>query len=327
MKKIILILILSAVANGVNAQIVNIPDVNFKHYLVSNSAINTNGDSEIQVSEAIAFTGTIHCDSFSISDLTGIEVFVNLTKLWCYNNQLTNLDLSQNTALVDLQCDSNQLTNLDLTNNVALKILSCHINKLTTLNVNKNIALKILYCYENQLTDINVSKNLALEKFYCSLNKLTNLDLSNNIALKSLVCNWNQLSSLNIKNGNNAALQTMNAKGNPNLCIQVDNTSNANSYPNWAKDATANYSVNCNYMAVSEMAKNEIKIYPNPVIDKLNFSEEVSEIKIRDIFGKVVKQFSSSKSINILELSKGIYILTAKTRAGRNINHKIIKDL
>ena len=42
-------------------QNVYIPDANFKNYLVNNSAINTNGDGEIQVSEASAFTDTINC--------------------------------------------------------------------------------------------------------------------------------------------------------------------------------------------------------------------------------------------------------------------------
>ena len=51
MKKLLLIFIaLPMIGFGQN---VNIPDANFKAYLVGNTAINTNGDSEIQVSEAI----------------------------------------------------------------------------------------------------------------------------------------------------------------------------------------------------------------------------------------------------------------------------------
>ena len=49
MKKLLLILLyLPIILFGQN---VNIPDANFKAYLVGNSAINTNGDTEIQVSE------------------------------------------------------------------------------------------------------------------------------------------------------------------------------------------------------------------------------------------------------------------------------------
>jgi len=76
MKKLLLILLcLPFIGLGQN---VNIPDANFKAYLVGHWAINTNGDAEIQVSEAAAFNGQILCDSMFISDLTGIEEFILL---------------------------------------------------------------------------------------------------------------------------------------------------------------------------------------------------------------------------------------------------------
>ena len=95
MKKLLLILLcLPMIGLGQN---VSIPDANFKAYLVGYPAINTNGDSEIQVSEAEVFTGIISVSDRNISDLTGIEAFVKLTVLICYNNNLTNLDVSKNT--------------------------------------------------------------------------------------------------------------------------------------------------------------------------------------------------------------------------------------
>jgi len=91
MKKLLLILLcLPLMTLGQN---VNIPDANFKAYLVGYSAINTNGDAEIQVSEATAFNGSIYCTGMNISDLTGIEYFTALTVLLCDTNQLTILDV------------------------------------------------------------------------------------------------------------------------------------------------------------------------------------------------------------------------------------------
>jgi hypothetical protein len=112
-----------------------IPDPNFKAYLVGNTAINTNGDTEISAIEATAYTGGIFCASLSITDLTGIECFTALTTLYCHSNQLTSLDVSQNTALTGLGFYNNQLTSLDVSQNTALTFLNCASNQLTNLNI------------------------------------------------------------------------------------------------------------------------------------------------------------------------------------------------
>jgi Leucine-rich repeat (LRR) protein len=117
MKKLILsTLTVLALSAGINAQNVNIPDASFKANLVGNSAINTNGDTEIQVSEASSFTGIIDCPFASIVDLTGIQEFVLLTELYCDNNNITSLDLSNNTNLVRLNCSFNNLSSLNVAN-------------------------------------------------------------------------------------------------------------------------------------------------------------------------------------------------------------------
>ena len=85
------LLLLAAIvaSTTVQAQIVTIPDANFKAILVGNVAINTNGSDEISVAEAVAFSGAINCDNKNIASLTGIEAFTALTELHCSRNQLT----------------------------------------------------------------------------------------------------------------------------------------------------------------------------------------------------------------------------------------------
>jgi len=56
----------------------------------------------------------------SISDLTGVEAFVNLDTLVCNSNQQTTPDVSNCNALTSLISSSNQLTNLDVSNNTSL---------------------------------------------------------------------------------------------------------------------------------------------------------------------------------------------------------------
>ena len=153
MKKLLLILLCLPI---IGLGQVNIPDANFKAYLVGEPSINTNGDTEIQVSEATAFNGTINCNSMNISDLTVIEDFTALTQLWCLGNLLSSLDVSQNTALNTLNCSDNQLTSLDVSNNTALIYLSCTSNQLSSLDVSNNNALTLLFCADNQLTSLDV---------------------------------------------------------------------------------------------------------------------------------------------------------------------------
>jgi len=159
-------------------QNVNIPDANFKAYLVGNTNINTNGDSEIQVSEASAFTGAIDCSVLNISDLTGIEAFTALTYLNCGNNNLTSLDVSGCTALTDLYCYANQLTSLDVSSNTALNHLYCYDNQLTSLDVSSNTSLDYLDCYGNQLQCLNANNGSPLNLLFCESNQLSCVSVS-----------------------------------------------------------------------------------------------------------------------------------------------------
>ena len=217
-------------------QNVNIPDANFKNYLVNNTDINTNGDSEIQLIEASSYTGTINCGWQNISDLTGIEAFTGLTQLFCFNNQLTSLDLSSNNALNIVECTYNQLTSLNVSGCSALIQLGCSNNQLTSLNLSSNTALNILHCSFNQISSIDLSSNNVLNELYCSNNQLTSLDLSSNNALTNLNCSFNILNCLNLKNGNNINFSGFLVYNNQNLtCIEVDDV-NSPTVINWIND-------------------------------------------------------------------------------------------
>ena len=186
---------------------VNIPDANFKAALLGFSYINTNGDSEISCTEASAYTGSIYVPNLSISDLTGIEAFTNITELWCGSNSLSSLNVSANTALTNLNCYGNQLTNLDVSANTALAQLRCGSNQLTSIDVSANTALEEFFCDNNQLSNLDVSSNTALTTLYCLNNQLTSLDVSSNTALEQLRCYSNQLTSLDVSS--NTALTTL----------------------------------------------------------------------------------------------------------------------
>ncbi len=87
------------------------------------------------------------------------------------------------------------------------------------------------------------------------------------------------------------------------------------------------FNADCNYMSVADIDKKEIAIYPNPVKEILNFSEEVTNVKITDLSGRTVKQFSAKgASVNVANLAKGVYMISGVTKSGEAVNRKIVKE-
>ena len=119
---------------------------------------------------------------------------VKITSLDCYDNQITSLEVSNNTELIDLSCNDNHLKSLNVSKNKALTFLSCEYNQLTNLDVSKNKALKHLLCFNNQLMILDVSNNKWLTYLWCGGNQLKSLDVSKNTILERLYCESNQLS-------------------------------------------------------------------------------------------------------------------------------------
>ncbi|MBR3917184.1 MAG: leucine-rich repeat domain-containing protein, partial [Clostridia bacterium] len=194
----------------------NFPDDVFRQYVAEK--FDENNDWTLSYDEVMNVTN-ISLDESNLYDLTGIQYFKNLSSLWCYDNNLTTLDVSENTALKILVCDYNELTSLDVSNNTALTELYLNDNKLTSLDVSNNTALEWLYFDNNQLTSIDLSNNTALEHLQCSSNQLTSLDVSNNTALEQLYCTNNQLTSINVSN--NIELKDLRCNDNQLEIIDV----------------------------------------------------------------------------------------------------------
>ena len=86
----------------------------------------------------------------------------NLENLWCNENQIASLDISNNPLLNELDCGGNQITTLDVSENTDLTLLDCGGDQITILDVSHNTVLTSLECAGNQLTSLDVSNNIAL---------------------------------------------------------------------------------------------------------------------------------------------------------------------
>ncbi len=226
-----------------SAQNVNIPDINFKNALI-NYSVDTNYDGEISYAEAEAICYLFVFEN-SITNLTGIEAFVNLDTLEIANTQATILDVSACTALkflacagnlftslnisgctslIFLNCEGNQLDSLDVSNNTSLSHLECHNNKLVCLNTSGNSDLYYLDCGLNYLSSLDVSACNALIELYCANNLLDSLDVSGNTALRSLSCSGNKLTSLDVSI--NVMLEYLTCSYNQLTTLDISNNTN-----------------------------------------------------------------------------------------------------
>ncbi|WP_106793621.1 T9SS type A sorting domain-containing protein [Aquimarina sp. Aq78] len=189
----------------------NVPDDNFENYLETHDATGNTvllGDAN-SMGNGIANDNTVYTSRIAnitslnitdrgIADLTGIEDFVALQDLNCYNNGLSSIDVSENLALLTLNISRNSLTDLDVSKNTLLTELHVARNSLTSLDVSQNIALITLGCSQNQLNGLDVTKNTALKNLYCYTNPLGSLDVTQNTVLESLDCVESQLTSLDV---------------------------------------------------------------------------------------------------------------------------------
>ena len=186
-------LLLSLSASSLTAQNVNIPDPVFKNYLLS-TGVNANLDFEIQVSEAQSYTGLIDIRGLSITDHTGLEEFINLTRFHCTATSLSSLDVGANLLLTELHCGNNDFTSLDLSNNINLTHLKCFGLKITHLDLSNNTNLIEFDCRQDSLLEtINLKNgnNTAITSFQANDNPaLTCIDVDD-IAYST--ANWTNI--------------------------------------------------------------------------------------------------------------------------------------
>ena len=243
MKKLLFILLLFT--SFVNAQIVNIPDANFKNKLLSVGgmfpvalnalgqiiSIDANSDGEIQQAEALNVY-SLFLQGGSISSLQGIEYFTNLTYLDCVDNLLMTIDVSNLVNLESLYCDFNNLNNIVVNNCINLKYINISSNSFSSLNISNLPSLETLNCDNNQLTSLDVTVFPNLTHLNCALNQLTELNLTG-LNLNYLGCGVNPIVALNLAESIDltylhcraSLLTSLDLTNNPNITVlQVDST-------------------------------------------------------------------------------------------------------
>ena len=134
----------------------NFPDGAFRQYVADN--FDKDKDGALNQTERNAVK-EIRIIGSGCTSLQGLKCFSQLTDLLCGNNNLTELDVSENPELVRLICYNNSLTSLNLNKNTKLGSLNCNNNKLTVLDLRENKSLSWLRCKNNCLTSLDLRNN------------------------------------------------------------------------------------------------------------------------------------------------------------------------
>ena len=137
----------------------------------------------------------ININNFVDNEKLEINNCANLEILRCGNNNLTKLNLGKSEKLIEIYCYDNKLTNLNLSNCPNLTILECWINQLSNLDLTNCEKLTEIGCQQNKLNQLILPKLDNLQKLICWNNNLTNLDFLNN-------CNSEKLEMISLGSNN-----------------------------------------------------------------------------------------------------------------------------
>jgi Leucine-rich repeat (LRR) protein len=215
---VVLVVACSSRSIEIDPNIILIKDSNLEKALIAQK-IDTDSTINGQIKRSDAEdVKVLSIPNLQIKSLDGIEGFKSLTYLDCSLNQITNLELSQNSFLESLDCSSNLLTNIDLSRNLNLRTFNCVNNQfkdltifskqLFALNASNNLLasltvdaatlLSTLYLSNNQIKNLNLANNSVLLELRSNNNKLTTIDLSKNLKLRYLDVSDNTLSALDL---------------------------------------------------------------------------------------------------------------------------------
>ncbi|CAH8284997.1 putative secreted protein (Por secretion system target) [Mariniflexile fucanivorans] len=127
--------------------------------------------------------------------------------------------------------------------------------------------------------------------------------------------------------------------GSKTITLNLPSGYNANDYNNivaTATDANGNtseFGINVNYtLSVAQVKNQSIKLYPNPVSERLFVqfpSSDTYNLKVVNVLGKTVlteNNATSSTSLDVSTISKGLYFLNIYSEIGETQTIKFIKN-
>ena len=180
-----------AATDDVTINATNFPDANFRSYLLSLYPKGYMTQSDINSCTSL------NVSSKSISNLTGIAHFTELQYLYCQNNNLSSLQLRNNTKLKTVEAHNNQLEWIDVSFCSKLEKLICNNNKLGQ-DPSNAAGLYGLGYSQGSLNYLDFSYNYMTSLTLGNYPYLKTLKCSNNTTLTQLAFIGDDLTTLDI---------------------------------------------------------------------------------------------------------------------------------
>lgn len=152
-----------------------------------------------------------------------------LQELIVDSNKLEQLDLSNNSSLVEINCADNYIQSLNL-DSTALKSLDVSgnriedINDLEAFDVSNFTNLEVLNVRDNRISNLIVTGCSALEELDLSNNYIESISFSNNSMLKNVYCSGNDILALDFSS--NSSIQNLDCSGNGIETLDISNCVN-----------------------------------------------------------------------------------------------------
>ena len=250
---------------------ISFSDTNFKVALI-NSGLDQNNNGEIELGEA-SLCDSLNIGFKNISSLDGIQFFPALRVLLCKSNNLSNINLSNNTNLEKLDCSINtSLNSINLSGLQNLKELSYNNCNITSIDLSTNFALEKISAQGNSMTSIDLSNNLQIK----------HLDIGNNLPFSNL--NLTQLSNLRYLDCSALSLNSVNLSNNDSLIyVDVNNNPITN-------------------LDVSNLLKLETLICVGTAITSINISTNSNLLKL-DCSSTAINNVDFTSNFNLKELN------------------------
>ena len=154
----------------------NFPDENLRNYL-KESGFDKNDDGYFSQSELDAVE-EMEATYNKLENLKGLEYFRNLKSLDIRLNNISGeLDLQLFPNLTSVYCDDNEITSIRFGENCKLELIGCNYNQIEVLDVSGLDHLDQLVCTGNPLKVLKFNEKWTSIRLYCDECSLTSLKI------------------------------------------------------------------------------------------------------------------------------------------------------